>query len=420
MQLKRKQSVAELLALATCSLLTPVAQNAQAIEEDLDLDLSYLEYQEDNRVRVREVDISAVWLYDEDNTFSGKIITDAITGATPSGALVIPGSSDTLSTPSGVAGATGSTAAVNSLVDFVDRRVSASANWSHIHNRLYRYSVGGIISNEDDYASYGFNGSVARDYNEKLTTVEGGIGLSYDIVGSSTGIQKQLGSLEDDKPDSYKDGEKVTIDWGVSVTQILSRSALVKAGISSGSVHGYLSDPYKIITVINAFGKNPTDYDYYHEKRPDSRTRNSLNLDYNQKLDNDDIAALGYRFFWDDWGITSNTLDVRYRHELLSQRYIQYHARLYLQSAADFYYPYLDGNKDQEPGVDGGAPTNASADYRLDKMTSVTVGIKYGLSGSLGKFFARAEVMRQMGDAGDYRTLTAKMLQLVWTLDFKK
>jgi len=422
MQLKRKQSVAEMLALATCSLLAPVAQNAHAIEEDLDLDLSYLEYQEDDRVNVREVDISATWLYDEDNTFTGKMITDAITGATPSGALVRGGSSATLTSPSGVAGATGTggaTAEVSPIVDFVDRRVSFSANWVHTYNRLYRFGVGGFISNEDDYESLGFSGSVARDFNEKLTTVEGGIGYSYDYVGSSVGIHKELGNIEDDKPDEYKDGEKLTLDWGVSVTQILSRSAVVKAGLSTGTVDGYLSDPYKVITLINA-NDNPGEYKYFHEKRPGSRARNSINLDYNQKLENDDVLSVGYRYFWDNWGVTSNTFDARYRHELLSRSYIQYHARIYFQSAADFYYPYLDGAKDQDPEVDDGAPNNATADYRLDEMTSVTMGVKYGMSGSLGKFFVRAELMRQVGDTGDYRTLTAKILQLVWTLDFKK
>lgn len=422
MQLKRKQSVAEMLAIATCSLLAPVAQNAQAIEEDLDLDMSYLEYQETDRVNVREVDISARWLYDEDNTFSGKIITDAITGATPSGAIKIDGQSQTLTSPSGVAGATGTggaTAAVSPLVDFVDRRVSFGANWAHIYNRLYRYGVGAFFSNEDDYESYGFNGTVARDFNDKLTTVEGGIGFSYDFVEPQNGgIHKELGNIKNDKVDEYEPGEKLTLDWGVSVTQILSRSALIKAGISTGTVDGYLSDPYKVITLINA-NNNPGEYKYFHEKRPTSRTRNSINVDYNHKLENDDVMSLGYRYFWDTWGVNSHTIDTRYLHDLVGTRYIQYHARFYQQTTADFYYPYLDGNKNQDPEVND-APTHATADYRLDDMTGVTLGVKFGLAGSLGKFFARAEIMRQISQSGDYRLLTAKSLQLVWTLDFKK
>ncbi len=421
MQLTRKKSIADALAIATCSLLAPITENAYAVDEDIDLDLSFLEYHENRRVRVREMDVGAKWIYDEDNIFSGKIITDAITGSTPSGALTPPTKTATLTSPSGVSGASGSGGSsrlqIRPLEGFVDRRVALAANWERTYNRIYRANVGAVFSNEDDYQSYGGSATVAYDLNQKLTTLEAGIGYSYDFVGSVVGVHKELGNLADDIPGDYNDGEKEIFDWGLSVTQIITRRSVVKVGYSSGSVQGYLSDPYKVITLVDKV--DPSAFTYFHEKRPNSRSRRSINFDFNQEREDNDVVNVYYRYYWDTWGISSHTVDARYRHELGNTRYLQPHVRVYRQSAANFFTPYLRQAKGEDPDGDT-PPAYASADNRLDTMVSYTVGIKYGLSGSLGKFFARFEMMRQIGSQGDYRNLTAEILQFVWTLDFKK
>jgi hypothetical protein len=423
MQLKKRQSLSELLAIATGALLTQAPENALAIAEDLDMDLSYMEYREDDRVRVREMDVGVKWFYDDDNVFTGKVITDSITGATPSGALKPPAAaSQTLTTPSGVAGASGVGGAsgnyLEPLTEFVDRRVAISAGWEHTFQRRYRGSIGAIFSNEDDYQSYGGNIGAAIEFNNKLTTLEGGLGASYDLVTAGGGIQEELGNVIYDKEDAYEDGEKLTVDYGISVTQILTRGSLVKVGISQGNVSGYLSDPYKVVTLIDEVTDEPEKY--FHEKRPNDRTRSAIFADYNRLREFDDVVSIGYRYFWDDWGIRAHTLDMRYRHDLRGTHYITGHVRLYKQSEADFYRAYLDEANNEDPELDTTAPEYASADQRLDALTSYTLGVKYGMTGSLGDFFIRYEVMRQIGTHGDYRQLTAQLFQVVWTLDFIK
>jgi len=419
MQLTRKKSIADALALATCSLLAQTSQSAYAVDADMDLDLSFLEYHENHRVRVREMDVGAKWIYDEDNVFSGKLITDAITGSTPSGALAPASKTATLTSPSGVSGASGTGGGGGLLIrpieGFVDRRVAINASWERTYNRTYRTNVGATFSNEDDYQSYGGSATFAYDLNQKLTTLEAGVGYSYDFVGSVVGVHKELGNLANDIPGDYNDGEKEIFDWGLSATQILTRRSLVKVGYSSGTVQGYLSDPYKVITMVG--GAKPSDFNYFHEKRPNSRSRSSLNFDFNQEREDNDVVNVYYRYYWDSWGINSHTVDARYRHELGNTRYIQPHVRVYRQSAADFFTPYIQATSSD---IEADLPQYASADNRLDTMVSYTVGVKYGLSGSLGKFFARFEMMRQIGSKGDYRNLTAEILQFVWTLDFKK
>lgn len=423
MQLKKKRPISGALAVASGALLGGVTPPAAAIDEDLELDVSFLEYREHKRVRVRELDVSARWFFDADNTFSGTVIMDAITGATPSGVLVEPGTSATSTSASGVAGATGTggeSGSPPSLADIVDRRVAFLLGWDHTYQRNLRLNFGSTFSNEDDYQSYGATGGVAWDLNNKLTTLNGGLGFSYDFVGSTDGgVHKELANIKDDREGEYKDGEKLTLDIGAGITQVLTRESVVKVGISTGVVRGYLSDPYKVVTLLAIMpdGEKRAD-EYFREKRPGSRHRSSLNVDYNLERENYDVVSFGYRLFWDDWGISSHTFDVRYRHDLRGANYVTLHGRYYTQSAADFYKPYLE--PDENPVTGSDAPSHVSADQRLNEMQSYTAGLKYGTSGSLGNFFIRYEILRQLAASGDYRTLNAQILQAVWTLDIEK
>ena len=79
---------------------------------------------------------------------------------------------------------------------------------------------------------------------------------------------------------------------------------------------------------------------------------------------------VSYRFSDDDWGIQSHTLESRYRFLFNNNSYIEPHLRLYQQTEADFYTPFL-----QEGEL---TPEFASADYRIGKLNTYTVGVKYG------------------------------------------
>lgn len=162
---------------------------------------------------------------------------------------------------------------------------------------------------------------------------------------------------------------------------------------SIGKSFGYLTDPYKIISLIEASpGTNQGQpIDHYFERRPDSRTHHSLfwKTAYHLK---GDVLHLSYRYFWDDWSIKSHTVDLQYRFELSERQYFAPHVRYYNQSAADFYHHSL--RNDQT------IPVYASADYRLGDLNTVTVGIKYSFTtGRSSKFSLRFEYMKQSGES---------------------
>ncbi len=109
---------------------------------------------------------------------------------------------------------------------------------------------------------------------------------------------------------------------------------------------GYLTDPFKIVTVVDpATGLPATggffdtaatgNLPYVYENRPDSRQRNNLFFRVAHHL-TEDVIHFSYRYFWDDWGISSNTFDLKYRYQM-GRSYLQPHVRYYLQEEADFY-----------------------------------------------------------------------------------
>jgi len=142
-----------------------------------------------------------------------------------------------------------------------------------------------------------------------------------------------------------------------------------------------------------------TPSDQLTEKRPESRSRSGIEASSAYHLDQD-VVYTTYRYYWDDWGIRSHTLDFKYRHELGSTTYFTPHVRLYAQTQADFFSGGL------QQGVP--LPTFASADYRLGPLRSGTLGGTFGfhLPKSPGELTLRVEYIHQWGkgDRGDGET----------------
>jgi hypothetical protein len=101
--------------------------------------------------------------------------------------------------------------------------------------------------------------------------------------------------------------------------------------------------------------------------------------------------AINFRVMDDDWGVTSQTVDARYRWNINDRSYLEPHLRYYVQGAADFYRTALfDGDP---------LPEFASADSRLADMDAYTAGVKYGHRTDRGEFSVRLEYYNQDGDA---------------------
>ncbi|RKZ60713.1 MAG: hypothetical protein DRQ44_12460, partial [Gammaproteobacteria bacterium] len=102
-----------------------------------------------------------------------------------------------------------------------------------------------------------------------------------------------------------------------------------------------------------------------------------------------------------DWGISSNTFDLKYRFEM-GRSYLQPHVRYYMQDAADFYRHNLELGSDVDASTGEVFVKEVSSDSRLMKLTGTTLGLKYGYAiGKNSEFSVRGELMNQTFDDGD-------------------
>jgi hypothetical protein len=107
-----------------------------------------------------------------------------------------------------------------------------------------------------------------------------------------------------------------------------------------------------------------------------------------------DILDLSYRLYWDDWDITSHTVDLRYRWMFDNRHYLEPHIRYYIQNEADFYQRFLREGES--------LPEYASADHRLGDLTGTTLGLKYGFKlANEQEMNLRLEYYLQSGDSQD-------------------
>jgi len=386
-KVSKKINLKAALSLATGALFgTSVTTGAvgQTIEADeWQFDTAFLLYSEVDRVTAGEAIVAGTKTFSNDEVLNLKFTFDTLTGPSANGAIAQP-KAQTFTRASGI-GRYRTPEGETPLDDtFHDTRVQLNGQWTQPVSDNVTGSVGGHLSKEYDYLSLGLNGNLAYDFNRKNSTFSMGISYFSDTFTPEGGIPKPLSSmLVGDSNSPEWDDEfaktrisasenKSTSDLLIGFTQVINRRMITAFNYSYSMVDGYLTDPFKVVSVLNAEGLAQ---DYIYENRPDSRVKQSTFMQAKYHFDDsllNMVADVSYRYMWDDWGINSHTIDSRFIIPVGRASYIEPHIRFYQQSAADFFTPFVI--EDQLP-VDF-----VSADYRIGEMSAVTIGAKYGVA----------------------------------------
>lgn len=404
MQLKKFTKVTGLLATASCALLGTSTQAQVQEQDDWQFDTAFLYYGEsDARVKAGEGIFSARKAFDTDEYLDLKITFDTLTGASPTGAVPQP-TVQTYTRPSGE-GSYQVEPGVTPLDDtFKDTRVQLNAQWTQPVADDYIVSTGAHFSKEFDYLSLGFNGTIARDFNQKNTTVSAGFSFSHDSItpeggrpfafasmptGTGENDDDDGGEDEHDRTRQNGDGTKNIVDVLFGVTQVINRQTIMQFNYSYSASNGYLTDPFKMLSVVDNQGITQ---DLLFENRPDKRTKHSFYWQTKYHFGNDaaftPVLDFSYRYMTDSWDIASHTLDTKLRFDFDNGTYLEPHVRYYQQTGAEFYQPFL--NQGQQ------LPNFASADHRIGEFTAYTVGVKYGVPLASGDSMAfRIEYYQQ-------------------------
>jgi len=409
---KKRPDLSDALATATCSLLgvIPAVHATETADESAwEFDSTVLIYTETDRVSAFEPVFSARKQFGGEEFLNLKLVFDSLTGSSPNGATA-SAKAQTITKASG--NSVFVTAANETPLDpsFRDTRVAISGSWEQSLTQLSKISVGGNFSNEFDYQSVSANTSISHDFNQRNTTLNYGISFASDTITPVGDVPIPLSTLTDpDVPKTDRGADRdtrTTIDLLIGSTQIISRRAIMQFNYSLGDSSGYHTDPYKIISLIedtdSATLGDTTGY--VHEGRPEDRKKQSVYWQTKYSFEQD-IVDISYRYFWDDWGIKSHTVDFRYRFRFSeSQSFLEPHIRYYSQQAADFYVHSLPNS--------ASTPDFASADYRLGEFDGTTIGIKYGKQLSSGhEFSIRAEFLSQEGNSNPSNAIGSQKSQ---------
>ena len=260
---------------------------------------------------------------------------------------------------------------------------------------MIRSSLGAAFSKEFDYQSISVNGLLSYDFNNRNTTLQTGLSFASDTIDPVGGVPLPFRAMAEPGEDqNVEEGteDRTTTDLLLGVTQVIDKKTVGQLSYSFSNSSGYHTDPYKILSLVDGTTGETLENDgYVFENRPDKRQKHSLYGSIKHHFIND-IAEASYRFYTDDWGINSNTLDLKYRKNLSNERYLEPHLRLYQQSAADFYQHSITALPD--------SGEFASADYRLGEFNATTLGLKYGMKLKNGNDLSvRGEYYLQTGDS---------------------
>lgn len=410
MQLKQFKNISSVLSAAACTL---AGADAQALDNDGDwkFDSAILFYSEADRVSAVEGVLQADKDFGNLRIFSGKLVVDALTGASANGALP-QNTVQTFTRPSGK-GQFDVAAGDTPLDDtFHDTRVQLNAQWTQPAWKQSTIGGGLHFSQEYDYTSVAFNGLLARDFNRKNTNLSLGLSYALDSMDPEGGRPVPFSESIVDRgqfanQDAFwnafnatrqQDGEDTrdTVDLVLGMTQVMNRNWIMQFNAGLSDVTGYLNDPFKVVTVVDGTGVATQQL---YESRPDTRSKTFVFVQSKYFVHNS-VLDLSYRFSHDDWGLSAHTLEAEYRMPLSSGSYIEPQFRYYSQSAVDFYHRYLLAG---DP-----LPDYVSADYRLGDMTAYTLGFKYGKKLESGNEFSiRAKYYMQISEGTENTDLPA-------------
>ncbi|TLY96369.1 MAG: DUF3570 domain-containing protein, partial [Gammaproteobacteria bacterium] len=186
--------------------------------------------------------------------------------------------------------------------------------------------------------------------------------------------------------------------YSLSLSQVLTRNAILGFNYELLTDQGYLANPYRQIRYLSpghGQGFTPADQVY-----PNTRTSSAASAQLKYYLPYRAALTGKYRFFHDTWGILAHTVELDYAHPVGKHWTFDGSLRYYRQGAADFYSDLFPRANYQN---------FMARDRELAAFHSYTVGAggswQFAMPGvpSLGKNSINVRVDHLLVDYSDFR-----------------
>ena len=335
MQLKNFNSISKITAIAIVASNALYAENYVAVE--------FLQYDENNnRVSVSAPSLSASYDIGTDYTIKADFVHDAVSGATPSWQ---PDSS------SGASSRDNSGDYIYEKQTFDEARNAGSVMLTtRFENRDELYT-GVDYSRESDFDSKAVSAEYMH-YTDKSHNQSINFGVSY-------GMNEILSYDYDTGSGASQKETSTSINIQAGISQIINNHSLLKVEGFTILDDGYLTNPHA--NIVRDYGT--ATQNLITENRPDKRTAYGVNLKYISMFGDNLSFKTNYRFYTDDWDLTSHTLDNDIYYSLNKKITLGAGFRIYTQSEANFYNKKKDFFTDEK---------FASSDERLSQFDALT------------------------------------------------
>ena len=327
-----------------------------------------------------EVDfLTSYYSQDGDNAaVSGGIGTEELTDVTGTFVVSIPlNDDDVLTIDAGVSAYTSASSSnvgpfddgpadpfqASSGASSSDLWANLTGSYSHSSDdRNDIWSAKISISSEYDYFSAGVGGSYTKLFNEKNTELsvnanvyidtwnaiyptelrpfgENGNGLNNSLftqntITGNTNYNPRFSEFKDEGRNSYS--------LGFGFSQILHKNVQGSLELDFVQQQGLLSTPFQRVyfsDVADSFIDNFQLADAV-ERLPDSRFKVAVGGRLNWYLNETFTVRTFYRYYFDDWGISSHTASIEVPIKITDKFTLYPSYRFYNQTAADYFRPY--------------------------------------------------------------------------------
>lgn len=259
------------------------------------------------------------------------------------------------------------------------------------------------VSTEYDYFSAGVGGSYTKLFNEKNTELsvsgnvyidtwnaiyptelrpfgEGGNGLNNPLftqntITGNTNYAPRFTEFADEGRNSYS--------LGFGFSQILHKNVQGSLVLDFVQQQGLLSTPFQRVyfgDVADSFIENFQLADAI-EQLPDSRFKVAVGGRLNWFLNETFTVRTFYRYYYDDWGITSHTASIEMPIKITDKFTLYPSYRFYNQTAADYFRPYEEALSTDEL---------YTSDYDLSEYSAN----QFGFGVSYIDIFAKAHIWK--------------------------
>jgi hypothetical protein len=198
-------------------------------------------------------------------------------------------------------------------------------------------TLGGSVSSEPDYLSYGIGLAIAQDFDEKNTTLTAGYGYGHDIAGyKNTSFSVFSHVIEHGT-------------FNVGLTQVINKATVGSLSADMVLDNGDQSKVYRYIPMFSqavaSTVQSGATIDWVNQNRepekpleqlPLSRQRFALTGRLGHRFDGSTIR-LEERLYADSWLLVASTSDARWIFDLGRRFAIWPHAHFHIQSGVNFW-----------------------------------------------------------------------------------